>query len=162
MPLTGTAEQGSSRGELHGRHGSPVVAADGLALVVAWRYLGRHDGPKYQGFGGPSFSLSLSSLSFSPAEILRDPRVSRACYGFVASRYCPPHVLCQQARTAVVAILLPPSLGRWGWLTQPRKNIEGFLIRPRTYVKDHGDLRRDHTTANNTDSSTLTARLKQR
>lgn len=59
MPLTGTAEQGSSRGELHGSHGSPVVAADGLALVVAWRYLGRHDdGPNY-GFGGPVLSLAL-------------------------------------------------------------------------------------------------------
>lgn len=41
--LTGAAQQGPSGRELDRCHGPAVVAADGLSLVVARGYLGRHD-----------------------------------------------------------------------------------------------------------------------
>ena len=41
--LTGAAQQGPSGGELDRCDGPAVVAADGLLLIVARGYLGRHD-----------------------------------------------------------------------------------------------------------------------
>lgn len=52
--LTGAPEQGPSRRELHGRHRPTVVPADGLPLVIARRYLRRHDDvglPVFLNFG---------------------------------------------------------------------------------------------------------------